>query len=545
MRLRLATRGSALAWTQSGTVADALRALGHEVELVKVTTHGDVSTAPLASLGGAGVFVGAVRAAVLAGEADLAVHSFKDLPTAPAEGLQLAAVPPREDPADALCARDGLTLAGLPTGARVGTGSPRRAAQLLARRPDLQVVAIRGNVETRLRRAGDDLDAVLLAAAGLRRLGLESAITERLDPEEFLPAPAQGALAVECRSDAPPELRGALAALDDGPTRMAAIAERAVLARLEAGCAAPVAAHAKVSGGRLRLTAMVVGLDGSNRLQAQADAAPSVADADVLGRLVAEQLLGAGAAELVDLTASKPKPLAGRTVLVPARSPAGTVEALAAAGAEVVQAEFTRREPLPVTELAAVFAEGWDWLVVTSARTVGALQAVGLDHCGPHAHVRVAAVGPATAAALSAAGINPDLVADPGGGAALVAAFPDGPGRVLIPGAEDHSPEPTAGLVAKGWDVRNVSVYRTRALPLPAEIVERWQGGMIDAFVVTAGSVARAAVASAGLPGPRVVAMGSSAAEVSRELGLDVAAVAERPDTDAITEAAVTALAVH
>ena len=545
MRLRLATRGSALAWTQSGTVADALRALGHEVELVKVTTHGDVSTAPLASLGGAGVFVGAVRAAVLAGEADLAVHSFKDLPTAPAEGLLLAAVPPREDPADALCARDGLTLAGLPTGARVGTGSPRRAAQLLARRPDLQVVAIRGNVETRLRRAGDDLDAVLLAAAGLRRLGLESAITERLDPEEFLPAPAQGALAVECRSDAPPELRGALAALDDGPTRMEAIAERAVLARLEAGCAAPVAAHAKVSGGRLRLTAMVVGLDGSNRLQAQADAAPSVADADVLGRLVAEQLLGAGAAELVDLTASKPKPLAGRTVLVPARSPAGTVEALAAAGAEVVQAEFTRREPLPVTELAAVFAEGWDWLVVTSARTVGALQAVGLDHCGPHAHVRVAAVGPATAAALSAAGINPDLVADPGGGAALVAAFPDGPGRVLIPGAEDHSPEPTAGLVAKGWDVRNVPVYRTRALPMPAEIVEHWQAGMIDAFVVTAGSVARAAVASAGLPGPRVVAMGSSAAEVSRELGLDVAAVAERPDADAITEAAVTALAVH
>lgn len=192
-----------------------------------------------------------------------------------------------------------------------------------------------------------------------------------------------------------------------------------------------------------------------------------------------------------------------------------------------------------------MFAEGWDWLVVTSARTVDALQAVGLDHCGPHAHVRVAAVGPATAAALSAAGITPDLVADPGSGAALVAAFPEGPGRVLIPGAEDHSAEPTAGLAAKGWEVRNVAVYRTHALPLPAEIVERWRTGGIDAFVVTAGSVARAAVASAGLPGPMAVALGSSAAQVSRDLGLDVGAVAERPDADAITQAAVTALAVR
>ena len=545
MRIRLATRGSALAWTQSGTVADALRALGHEVDLVKVTTHGDVSTAPLASLGGAGVFVGAVRAAVLAGEADLAVHSFKDLPTAPAEGLVLAAVPPREDPADALCARDGLDLAGLPSGARVGTGSPRRAAQVLALRPDLEVVAIRGNVETRLRRASDDLDAVLLAAAGLRRLGLEAAITERLDPEEFLPAPAQGALALECRADAPEELLQALAQLDDPPTRWAALAERAVLARLEAGCAAPVAAHATVIGGELRLVARVVAVDGSRQVQMGDAAAPAESGATALGLRVAEQLLALGAADLVDLTAGKPRPLDGRTILVPKRAPTGTVEALEVAGARVVRAEFTRRQPLPVTAFAAAFAEHWDWLVVTSARTVDALQAVGLDHCGPHAHVRIAAVGPATASTLSAAGIAPDLVADPGGGAALVAAFPDGPGRILIPGAEDHSPEPTAGLVAKGWEVRNVAVYRTVGLPLPAEVVERWQSGAVDAFLVTAGSVARAAVASAGLPGPRVVALGNSAAEVSRDLGLDVAAVAERTDADAITQAAVTALAVR
>ena len=542
MRLRLATRGSTLAWTQSGTVADALRALGHDVELVKVTTHGDVTTAPLASLGGAGVFVGAVRAAVLAGDADLAVHSYKDLPTAPAEGLVLAAVPPREDPADALCARDGLDLAQLPPGALVGTGSPRRAALVLARRPDVRVVAIRGNVETRLARTRDDLDAVLLAAAGLRRLGLEAAITERLDPDDFLPAPAQGALAVECRADAPEELREALAQLDDPPTRLAALAERAVLARLEAGCAAPVAARATVSDGRLGLTATVVAVDGSRQLRERGEARASEAGAVALGTQVAEQLLAAGAADLVDLAASKPKPLSGRTILVPERSPAGTAAALAAAGAEVVQAEFTRPERLPVTEFVAAFAQGWDWLVVTSARTVEALRAAGIDRRGPQASPRVAAVGPATAAALREAGIIPDLVAHPGGGTALVAAFADGPGRVLIPGAEDHSVEPTAGLVAKGWEVRNVAVYRTLALPLPDDVTRRWQAGTIDAFVVTAGSVARAAVEAAGLPGPAVVALGASAAAAASGIGLGVAAVAERQDAAAVAAATLAAL---
>lgn len=539
MRLRLATRGSALAWTQSGTVADRLRALGHEVELVKITTHGDVTTAPLASLGGAGVFVGAVRAAVLSGQADLAVHSYKDLPTAAAAGLVLAAVPAREDPADALCARDGLDLAGLPSGARVGTGSPRRAAQLLALRPDLQVVAIRGNVETRLRRTTDDLDAVVLAAAGLARLGLRAAITERLAPADFLPAPAQGALAVECRADAPAELLDLLAELDDAPTRWAALAERQVLARLEAGCAAPVAAHALVSQGRIRLAAGVVAVDGSRQVRRTGDAPASADEASALGARIAEQLLAAGAADLVDLAASKPRPLAGRTILVPERAPVGTAAELAAAGADVLVADLTRREPLPAAELEAALAETWEWVVVTSAATVAALPA-GLGRT-PHAP-RVAAVGPATAAALRAAGIEPDLVAQPGGGRALVATFPDGPGRVLLPGAEEPSAEPAAGLTAKGWTVRPVAVYRTLPQPLPQEIVERWRAGAIDAFVVTAGSTARAAVAAAGLPGPSVIALGASAAAVATDLGLTVTQVAERPDAAAVAAAAVAAL---
>jgi hydroxymethylbilane synthase len=537
MKLRLATRGSKLAWAQSGMVADLLRAHGHEVELVRVTTHGDVTTAPLASLGGSGVFVGAVRAAVLAGEADLAVHSFKDLPTEPNDDFVLAAVPEREDLADALCARDGLSLVGLPAGARVGTGSPRRAAQLLLRRPDLEPVAIRGNVETRLSRVGADLDAVLLAAAGLRRLGLAAAITERLDPSWFLPAPAQGALALECRADASDELRAALAEVDDPASRAAALAERAVLLRLQAGCAAPVAAHASVADGQLELVATVTAVDGTAQLTEHVSGASS--SAEEWGRQVADQLLAAGAADLVDLSADKPKPLAGRTILVPERAPSGTAATLTAAGADVILAAFTEQQPLPLDELRAALAEDWDWLVVSSAKAVPALvEALA----GRPLNGQLAAVGPATAAALTEAGLTPTLVAQPANGAALVAAFPAGPGRILIPGAADHSLEPTAGLVAKGWDVYNVAIYRTISLPLPESVVSRWQDGTIDAFIVTAGSVARSAVASAGLPGPKVVALGPSSARVASELGFEVAATATRPLAAALADATLTAL---
>jgi hydroxymethylbilane synthase len=541
MKLRLATRGSALAWTQSGLVADSLRALGHEVELVRLTTKGDVSDAPLASLGGTGVFVGAVRAAVLSGDCDLAVHSFKDLPTAPAAGLQLAAVPKRENPADALCARAGLSLAELPAGASVGTGSPRRAAQLLALRPDLSIVEIRGNVETRLARAGQDLDAVVLAAAGLHRLGLSGHITELFDVATFLPAPAQGALAVECRTDAP-DVLAALSALDDPATRLAAIAERAVLAGLEAGCAAPVAAHATLVGDRLVLAASVVSLDGSRQLDGQATAEPSEAGALELGRAVAGQLLAAGAGALVDLGAAKPKPLAGRRILLPERSPAGTAEALVAAGATVVPSSFTAPQRLPLTELEAALAGSWHWIVFTSATTLTILADAGFDLAGQlPAGVLVASVGPATASALERAGIAVDLVAEPGGGAALAAAFPTGSGRVLLPGAEDPSEEPAAGLTAKGWRVRPVAVYRTVACPQPPEVLAEWR--TFDAFVVTAGSVARAAVTAAGIPGPKVVAIGTAAAAAARATGLDVVAVADRPDAIGLVGALLAALA--
>ncbi len=537
MKLRLATRGSTLAWGQSGHVADALRALGHEVELVKVTTHGDVTTAPLASLGGAGVFVGAVRAAVLSGEADFAVHSFKDLPTAPAPDLALAAVPVREDPADALCTSDGRDLSTLPAGALVGTGSPRRAAQLRALRPDLTTVDLRGNVETRLARAGADLDAVLLAAAGLTRIGLADRISQRLDPQVFLPAPAQGALAVECRADAA-EVIAALAPLDHLPTRLAAIAERAVLSGLQAGCAAPVGAHARVVDGSLQLHATVISVDGQHRISAEATTTDlSGAGAEALGAQVTADLLSRGASAIVDLAATKPKPLAGRRLLVPSRCPSGLVETLETAGAEVTSAEFTRQEALPLDDLETAVAAGFDWLVVTSAATVTALESFGIDRLG--SDVQVAAIGPATARALGEAGLSAQLVATPGGGASLVAAFGSGPGVVLLPGAAEPSAEPGAGLAAKGWTVRTVAVYRTVECQLPAEVSTAW--AQADAVVVTAGSVARAA-ARLGLPGAPVIAIGVSAAEAARAAGLTVIGVAASPDTGGVIDAVLGAL---
>lgn len=538
MRLRLATRGSRLAWGQSSQVADRLRELGHEVELVRIVTHGDVTTAPLASLGGAGVFVGAVRAAVLAGEADFAVHSFKDLPTAPAGGLVLAAVPEREDAADALCTADGRGLADLPSGARVGTGSPRRAAQLLALRPDLEVVELRGNVETRLARVEADLDAVVLAAAGLNRLGLGDRISERFDPDTFVPAPAQGALALECRSD-DDATRTALATLDHPATRLAALAEREVLAGLAAGCAAPVAAHARVVDGRLLLAARVIATDGSRVLKVATS--PAVADesaARAAGSLAARRLLADGAASLVQLGATKPLALAGKRVLLPTRTPAGLVELLTGAGAEVVEVLVTAQEALPLDSFRAALTAGFDWLVISSSATVDVLAEAGF---GPAVlrppGSRIAAVGPATAAALSTLGLAPDLVAHPGGGEALATLFPSGPGTVLLPGADRASVQPAAGLAAKGWDVRAVPVYRTVPRDLRADVVADWRAGRFDAFVVTAGSVARAAVASCGLPGPAVVAIGRPSAAASREVGLDVLAVAPTPDVAGLAEA--------
>ncbi len=295
--LRLGTRGSALALAQSGLVAAALRdavaaSVDLDVQLVEISTAGDRSSAPVSSLG-VGVFVSALREALLAKEIDVAVHSYKDLPTAEPDGLSLAAVPPRVDPRDVLVARDGLTLTQLPAGARIGTGAVRRIAQLGALGHGLVAVPIRGNVDTRLRKVADgELDAVILARAGLVRLDRADEATEILDPELMLPAPAQGALAIECRAD-DAELVQLLAAIDDPATRAVVTAERALLAELEAGCSAPVAALAVLAGAEIHLRGAVFSLDG--RIAVRATRTGTPAEAQQVGRLLAAALRAEGA----------------------------------------------------------------------------------------------------------------------------------------------------------------------------------------------------------------------------------------------------------
>ena len=304
--LRLGTRRSALALAQSGLVAEAVTAkTGRPVELVEITTFGDVSKAALTQIGGTGVFVNALRDALLADEVDLAVHSLKDLPTAAPADLVLAAVPERDDVRDVLVARDRLKFADLPPGSRIGTGAPRRAAQLRLLRADLEIVPVRGNVDTRVGFVTKGtLDAVVLAYAGLNRLGRIGEATDYFDPSAMLPAPGQGALAVECRA-ADAELAAELAALDHGPTRAAVDAERALLAALEAGCSAPVGGYAVASARELQLTgtvAEVVSEDagsGAVPRSIRMSATGPVDEAARLGRELAARMLDQGAAGLM------------------------------------------------------------------------------------------------------------------------------------------------------------------------------------------------------------------------------------------------------
>lgn len=312
--LRIGTRGSHLALTQAGTIRDALIAHGQPAELVVVRTAGDASAAPVEQIG-VGVFTAALREALAADEVDVAVHSYKDLPTAEDPRFVLAAVPVREDSRDALVARDGLVLGQLPAGSTVGTSAPRRVAQLRALGLGLEVVPLRGNIDSRLARVHDgELDAIVLARAGLSRVGRLSEVTESFDPVQMLPAPAQGALAIECRAGEE-ELIGLLSTLEDRSARATVGAERALLAALEAGCTAPVGAVAEVvesltDDGRIieeiSLRACVAALDGSEVLRASGVGA--LTDPTALGESVAAELLDLGARDLVEALPVEPQP---------------------------------------------------------------------------------------------------------------------------------------------------------------------------------------------------------------------------------------------
>ncbi|HIW46714.1 MAG TPA: hydroxymethylbilane synthase [Candidatus Yaniella excrementigallinarum] len=321
MAYRIGTRGSALATTQTQWVADAMSTPETTFEQVVIKTTGDITTGSLANLGGTGVFATALRQAVIDGDVDMAVHSLKDLPAKQPAELHIAAIAQRADVRDALCASNGMTLDTLPHAARIGTGSPRRVAQLLALRPDLEMVDIRGNVHTRLARvagyehhhdnapaaAGSpkgDLDAVVLACAGLDRLNLQWAITERIDPAKMLPAPGQGSLAVEVSAlkTLDPELTTALTEVDHTAGRLEATAERALLETLEAGCAAPLGGLARYTEGNLHLDAVVAAMDGTETIRRSAStgiATDAITDATLdaaysLGVQVAQMLISQG-----------------------------------------------------------------------------------------------------------------------------------------------------------------------------------------------------------------------------------------------------------
>ncbi|MDX2972918.1 hydroxymethylbilane synthase [Kribbella solani] len=290
--IRLGTRRSALANAQATLVADALRNLGHEVEVIPIATTGDADkVSPVEQIGGTGIYVSSLRDALLADEIDIAVHSLKDLPTAPIDGLTIGAIPVREDPRDVLVARDGLTLGELPRGALIGTGAPRRAAQIDALGLGVECTGVRGNVDTRIGLVtSGKVDAVVLARAGLARLGRLAEVTETLDPIQVLPSPGQGALGVECRVG-DTAILAALAPLEDPATRAAVTAERQLLATLEAGCTAPVGALAEVvegeDGPELWLRGALGQDDGVRRLSANG----AVDDPVALGKALAYELL--------------------------------------------------------------------------------------------------------------------------------------------------------------------------------------------------------------------------------------------------------------
>ena len=294
MHLVIGTRGSALARTQSEWIASRLRAFGHAVELRIISTRGDrEQDRPIPELGGKGLFTAELEAALRAGEIHIAVHSLKDLPVEDADGIQLVAIPEREDWHDVLVTRGKVPLDRLPQGARVGTASRRRRALLLAERPDLQLMPLRGNVDTRLGKAlSGELDAVVLAAAGLRRLGHEEHATVALP---ILPAPGQGALGVQAAADAGP-VHETLAMLHHEQTARAVIAERAMLAELEGGCSTPIGALAEVDGSMIRLQGVVASLDGTRVVRDEARGQDSVA----LGRQLGKALRQQGAGEILD-----------------------------------------------------------------------------------------------------------------------------------------------------------------------------------------------------------------------------------------------------
>jgi hydroxymethylbilane synthase len=544
--LRIGTRTSALALRQTERVVRLLQTKwpGLRCPTIPFVTTGDRSIdQPLPEIGGKGVFTAELEKALLAGEIDIAVHSLKDLPVDESPGLTIGAIAEREDVRDVLVAKNGWTLATLPRGAVVGTCSLRREAQLRMARADLTIRQIRGNVETRLRKVTEgEYDATVLAAAGLLRLGLLESVTDWLPLESMLPAPGQGALAVQCRNDDVQAIAW-LGAIDDRTVRSAVTAERAFLQALGGGCSAPIAAHCThdTTDGKSLLTmkAVVASPDGASVIRLSG----SDADPIALARRLADEARRRGADRILG---GEQRPLAGKRIVVtrPVEQAEGVIAALAQAGAVPVHVPAIRFEAINASpQIAQALAEinSFDWIVFTSANGVRFFRE--LCHTWPRA--RIAAVGPATAVALRDAGIDVDFMPDEFVGENLARTLGDVSGRrILLPRAERAHADIVELLRSRGARVDDLPIYRTLSAGV-SELLSAQLADGVDCILFASGSAARsvtdaAAKVASGLKTVPIVCIGPVTADTARSLGLNVVAVAESHTTsgliDALTE---------
>jgi hydroxymethylbilane synthase len=534
--LKIGSRGSQLALWQSRYIQGRLKELGVKSEIEIIRTTGDkITDVPLAKVGGKGLFTKEIEEALLDGRVDLAVHSLKDLPTELPEGLALAATPEREMAFDALV---GRKLEELDHGAVVGTSSLRRAAQLKSLRPDVVIRDIRGNLDTRLRKLDEgQYQAILLAGAGLRRLGWGDRIAEVLDPGRMCPAVGQGALGIETRAGG--EAFEIVSRLDHGPTRAAVTAERAALASLGGGCQVPLGAHAEVDGDRLRIRAVVADPDGTLVISASVEGKAD--DAAAIGAEAAKRLLEQGARAILARVYGEAPPLAGQRVLVTrAATQAGSLTVqLRCLGAEVVELPVIGVQPLAFDPPRGHY----DWVLFTSANAVSCF----LDRAGMPEGAKAAAIGPATDGALRAHGVDVALVAETSTGEGLAAAFEGIPiegNRLLIPRAETAREALESALTGRGAEVVILPVYRNVVPEGLAEAAKALFDGPSRPDWVTLMSPSAvknmlAAVGLSTLSQARIASIGPVTSEAARRHGLEVAAEAAESTAEALGRAMV------